>query len=873
MYRLKKVAHKASIGLAVAAMTMSMGISALAADTASVDTYGSNATVYGNAATDEVGTFEYEAATETTAAKVVSVPSAADRCTIKVYGVDAGATVKAYHLIEGNYNKYGFTGWTQTVASAGISKFESFHNVVDNVKQVVAKVTDKTSDDYNKGLVITEENISLIAQAIASGTLTEKDTNAASRAAGSKEIETITLTQDPQTGVYSSDAAEAGTYLILVRSENKGVIYNPMVVSNDYSHANNAQSLSNVTATKANAVKNGNKYVQMHADYTDYVEERGVDTDANNSFKDYKFVIGSDLVSKKAVGLDHNEEITQSEPGENNNKNTYPDARKNLTYYRDVEANGNVYALYESGDIIAEAGPGQGQYAKEDQVTTMALLGRAYAKKSSIGLEKNIRNASVLKGTAQDDQKLNYSKYDDSYEGKTVEYDILTSVPDYSDIYFATIDDFTFKVTDKQSKGLDPVTLVEVYAGFSTKLDAAEIADEICTDANKVAAANYTFKAGTKANNQFSVDFKQAWATDKANANKKIVIRYATKINKDSKIGLDGNENEAFLDFTTTPDVTNGSGQGHKFDFCLQYTFKPTIAKVGEDGSVEWAESVAQVEGTDSDSDTVEKATEVTNPLAGAKFKLIRIGDRTGIQNGKYTANLVESATEKALHNIAEAESEEAIDKTHAQTWYMTSDENGYIQFDSEFDGIDEGLYAIYEYEAPKNYSLNDRIYYIEISPDYDVTLQRFPGTDVEYADAAAAATNDTYKMKLVNSSSSTYSKTAAHDGRLDKVERLINKYTITEYNSGTEGTTDAAINPQDAATFKATTDYYWDTEDDKSDKTTKEVSSEGIIAIPNTKLAKLPSTGGIGTLVFTGAGIVLMGGAVFAMRKKKEDE
>lgn len=862
MTHFKGMRRKATIGMVTAAMTMSMFGTALAAP---VETYGTAATAYGNADTDRVSTWKNPNG------DTVSVPSAQDRASIRVYGVDAGATVKAYHLIEGNYNQQGFTGWTQTAGSAAVEggKFDSFHSVVDNVEQVVAIVNDKSDPDYNKGLIIREQNVSKIANAIINGNLTAVETKDAITT--NAQIEAITLTQD-ETGAYYTNEAEAGTYLILVESENKGVIYNPMIVSNDYAHANDATSLSNVKQTHNPAgtgavAQTTSTHALAAYGYGD--SERGVQDDATNSYTDYSFTLES-----KKDGLDVSESVAWSPVGTGNNVDTYDTARTDVTYYRDVEANGNVYALSKDGTDAATYNSETGKWTPETGVKTMALLGRAYAKKSTIGLEKNIVAASTNDGQ--------YCKYEDVKKGDTVTFDLYATIPDYSDIYFKDVEipqgDYIYKIVDNQSVGITlPATgKVKVYAAYSDAVTAEAVATDIVKEENLLTdGTQYTFSSDA-GSNSITIGFDKDWVMSADNANKKVVVRYDATVNENAISGLDGNYNEVFLDYVTNPK----GAKGHKFDFSMIYTFTPTVAKVAEEGSVTWPgtegtknvvtiEEVTDPDATDSritDAEAVEATTTVDKPLADAKFRLVRIGDREGVNNeGKYTMNLASASNGKEMHELFDKDGN--ILNENLDYWLLTSDENGYLQFDSEYmDGLDEGLYAIWEYEAPMGYTLNDRVYFIEISPEYDVTLKKFIGTDVNTTTA-----DSTSDMTLVGGTA--YSKTIGEDGKLDESERLINNYTITEYNSALAGTVDTEINPQDGAEYKAAAKYYWDGKADDLNKKVTATLNEGIEAIPNTKLTKLPSTGGIGTLIFTGAGLVLMGGALAGMKKKKEED
>ena len=1007
MKRIRNIFKKTAIGILSAAIAVNAlpGQMIKTAKADPVEEYGTASTIYGGAAADVVDDYTFTPTGSSTPI-TTKVPSAQDRCRIGVYGVEPGATIYAYHIIEANYNRQGFIGWTQTVASTlnGTNKFESFHNTSENVGQVVAvdnfkyieqdgsktntaSATTVSNPDYNKGMVLTEENIANIAK---SSKLNGVAGTSSTAVRNSTYFEYIQLSYDSTNKEYYTTNAEAGTYLIIVRSQatTDEYIYNPMIVSNDYSCASNALSLSNVTKIKAATGTTGQSVSTSYHDDPQYnygTAASGVDTDANNSFKDYSFIISGDAstaANKKQGTYDTNDSVEGNRAGTGNNVSTYP-GREGVVYHRDVESNGKVYAIMD----------GTAGTSPMTDVKTMALKGYAYAKKTSIGFEKNIVNAStsnfpdkpvkVDTNTAANDRVTTalaatdtfyYSKYDDVSEGETVTFDILTNIPDYFDTN-------TIRIVDVQSDGFDTVTAsnVAVYAGFSNKLEAEDIALDIVKEENKLASGtdyNFTTPASSAVStNSFAIQLGSNFVKSEANKNKSVIIRYSTKVNDNAVIGLNGNRNSAEVMY----------GYRYKYDYTMHYTFKPTIAKVGTEGSIEWSKDVT-VSEYQTEAQAVEGTTVVTNPLAGAKFKLVRIGSRDGMNDGAYTANL---QTNDNIHN-----------ETNCDSWNLMSDANGYLQFDSTYDGVDEGLYAIYETEAPAGYTINDRVYYIEITPDYEESLKHYIGvknlntttianeektqvtrgwsnpfinvssgslvyggmmvvpngyiSPAKYAqwelinhtrnekiqsngrylfnrtnNITGNATGENLQSLALYTSSGDpnaftplvvgtaytvrqivfqayYNSTApyAQWSNSDDVELaihiydtassteeidtlsskdetetqepmallpLINSYSIKEYNSGTRGITDASVNPQDATGYFAEVLYTWNA--DKTGKEVKETSNDGVLAIPNTKLTKLPTTGGVGTLVFTSIGLLLMGFAVQAFKKKETEE
>lgn len=132
-------------------------------------------------------------AAEATAAK----PTAGDSKQVKITNVESGATVKAYKLVQADYNNFGFTGysWTDLAnKNSGVTVFDAKGKL---------NITDKDVISIAKG--ITEET------------------------SGTK----LTLGADGT----STEALTVGTYLILVTGGSEK-IYNPMLVSVYYTDGN-----------------------------------------------------------------------------------------------------------------------------------------------------------------------------------------------------------------------------------------------------------------------------------------------------------------------------------------------------------------------------------------------------------------------------------------------------------------------------------------------------------------------------------------------------------------------------------------------------------------------------------------------------------
>ena len=151
------------------------------------------------------------------------------------------------------------------------------------------------------------------------------------------------------------------------------------------------------------------------------------------------------------------------------------------------------------------------------------------------------------------------------------------------------------------------------------------------------------------------------------------------------------------------------------------------------------------------------------------------------------------------------------LTREDGKTYTTVSDDNGYLSFT----GLDAGTYTLQETKAPEGYSLNDAQIPVEITATYNED-----------------GTLNNYVIKVNNHETSTYTAT---------------------YETTTKKVTNIKVEPGH--------DNDWSDVSDTHE-------------IKNTKLAQLPSTGGIGTTIFTIGGCAIMivaAGLFFATRRKAD--
>ena len=162
------------------------------------------------------------------AAMAGTQPSATDTGTVTISGVEPGATVKLYKIVEANIDSTGYHGW-QATASAGSAN--------------VTEQTDATTKTKSW-----KANVSTLMTLINTGKGADgKDwAPAYSTAATPKTVTEGTTAATDKTVSYTADVAP-GEYLVVVEPSGNfetSYIYSPMLVSLFYKENNNGFELS-----------------------------------------------------------------------------------------------------------------------------------------------------------------------------------------------------------------------------------------------------------------------------------------------------------------------------------------------------------------------------------------------------------------------------------------------------------------------------------------------------------------------------------------------------------------------------------------------------------------------------------------------------
>lgn len=233
-----------------------------------------------------------------------TAPSASDRASIIIKGVEDGATVKAYQIVEANYNQYGLIDYSQTGDSSAKYVIKDIEKIKDT------DVTTLSSELYKDSSFI-------------------------------KAADTITLEYDKTTGNYFTKNAEAGSYIVLVETSKKDYVYNPIYVSNAYTDAGDASTLGKQATNGTADVNAANTMVSSRQGIA-YAKKKPVTLDK----KIVDSSVGIDDAEDVQVGDTVTFEITTLSPD-------YSETFKDLTFkITDTQSKGLSVVLQDNIDTV-----------------------------------------------------------------------------------------------------------------------------------------------------------------------------------------------------------------------------------------------------------------------------------------------------------------------------------------------------------------------------------------------------------------------------------------------------------------------------------------------------------------------------------------
>ena len=561
------------------------------------------------------------------------------------------------------------------------------------------------------------------------------------------------------------------------------------------------------------------------------------------------------------------------------------------------------YVLNDNGEEKVTADPITANDAWDGKLEVK----NAYTKSSRPTVLKEITNNS-RENVAADSAKHG----DDHAIGDSVDFKITSKVPSYSDeflkfvqsvnnaeqagnSYTTTETPIKYEIVDTMEKGLtylppvDNTKKITVYVGpmnqDGTPADGTEKYELGAPGAQGFTAKTadnknvltYTYVYDTQDSSKiigYKLAFDQAYIL--SHDNKTVTVTYSAKINEDAAtVNYDPNENTVDVTYTIGHEPTETSGGTFEFeektleDKTYHYTFEIDGDVLGEteekdddsnpDTPDETEHRTHELIKLDENGNTDKNQTEaddgtgttttkhVTNPLAGAIFELTR----TDAKKGNPAEVYYSISNEDGLFGPASG------GKKYKDASNVEHDIKG-------FKGLDAGVYTLKEVEAPDGYSLNKAEYVIIIEAEY-------------YSEDAPANSANQYKKGMLKDYKIAVMNKADVAGDLDAInagtKKIANldssKYSLTQHTATYTLTKDVNNTPND------TTD---DAEEAQLVTSVEDKDLTGAIAqastlIKNTKLTDLPSTGGMGSYLFTVIGVAVMAvvaGSYFKSRAKK---
>ena len=350
------------------------------------------------------------------------------------------------------------------------------------------------------------------------------------------------------------------------------------------------------------------------------------------------------------------------------------------------------------------------------------------------------------------------------------------------------------------------------------KLTLAENPNFVVKYEGNVITTGYTL---TPAQNGKSFEFV---VTDKAmlKAGGDYVIEYDATLDADAYTGFDANTNKATYEYTRKPGIgTDGKPFNNKED---EITYHYTFDIDGKINGQNEGREIIKV-GIDNYTGTLVTSEEnfgtAQTPLEGATFVLVKKG----------TDDVVCAAVSAKDGRLKE---KKVSDTEYAKVEYKNK------QYDAKgLTKLDAGEYDLIEVDAPAPYNPNTtRIPVVITAELYNDTVTKDDGTLLHRKGMLK-----TYSVKVNNEDTNTY--TWKNDG--NDAFSTVYKYT----------TVDEDGNPVE----KETTNY---------DEFVSFATN-----IVNTNIGTLPSTGGMGTVLFTVAGAAIMALAIFLLfgGKKKQHQ
>ena len=278
-------------------------------------------------------------------------------------------------------------------------------------------------------------------------------------------------------------------------------------------------------------------------------------------------------------------------------------------------------------------------------------------------VEKKVYDEEYAQADVEGTYGTGYNDVADWDIGDRVPFKLIATVPQNIDAY----EEYTFVFNDTLSDGLTlNADSIKVY-----------VAETTAANVNQFQPQDETLYEVTVGDNgEFSVSIQDIKALDAHdNPVNYVIVTYDATLNANAEIGLDGNPNSVYLEFSNDP---NGDGLGRtNEDRVIVFTY--------------------ELDGTKVDGENHET-------LQDAEFVLLNSARTTAaaIVDGK-VSEWVQVHSEAAAGNITMPESyEEWVERYGESNVIITSGADGNFIIS----GLDDGTYYLREIKAPDGYNL-----------------------------------------------------------------------------------------------------------------------------------------------------------------------